>query len=528
MMWAATGEASYRERVDYLVSELKACQTAAKSGMVCAFPDGDLPLRNSLSGQPFAGVPWYTQHKVMAGLRDAHLFARNTQALTVLRAMADWIVEAARNCPDAQFQQMLGTEHGGMNEVLADLHALTGESRYLTLAQRFCHQRLLQPLAQGQDPLDKLHSNTQIPKVLGFARLHQLTGQADYGQAAEFFWSTVVQNRSFATGGNGDWEHFFPAAELRQHLGSAKTMETCSTHNMLRLTRILFQGRPDSAYGDYYERALINGILASQDPDSGMMTYFQATRPGYPKLYCTPEHSFWCCTGTGMENHAKYGDSVYFHDGQTLLVNLFIASELNWAEQQVRVRQLTSFPDEAGTRLTLRMATPKRLTLKIRHPAWCRQASITINGQTQSGVMASGGYITLDRTWHDGDTLHVQLPMHLHLQPLPGLPDVAALMFGPVVLAARLGTEGMHSGDDVIVNERSYGDVLKLPMEMPRLTLNQDSLETQVQRQTGRPLGFHLRAAQPDTEFELIPFHRIRHERYNLYWQLSQPSTQVL
>jgi DUF1680 family protein len=524
MMWAATGETVYRQRVDYLVSELQACQEAAKSGMVCAFPDGDLPLRNSLSGQPFAGVPWYTQHKVMAGLRDAHLFIQSTQALTVLRAMADWIVVAARNCPEAQFQQMLATEHGGMNEVLADLHALTGEARYLALAQRFCHQNLLQPLAQGQDPLDKLHANTQIPKVLGFARLHQLTGQADeqgYGQAAEFFWSTVVKNRSFATGGNGDWEHFFPAAELRQHLGSAKTMETCSTHNMLRLTRALFVGRPEAAYGDYYERGLINGILASQDPDSGMMTYFQATRPGYPKLYCTPEHSFWCCTGTGMENHAKYGDSVYFHDGNTLLVNLFMASELNWAEQQVRVRQLTSFPDEAGTRLTLRMASLKRLSLKIRHPAWCRQPSVTLNGKTLSWPSAPGGYINIERTWRDGDTLHVQLPMHLHLQPLPGLPDVAALMFGPVVLAARMGREGMASGDDLIVNERTYGDVLKLPMDMPRLALGQSTLETQVQRQTGTQLAFRVRAAQPDTTFELVPFHRIAHERYNLYWQLS-------
>jgi DUF1680 family protein len=290
---------------------------------------------------------------------------------------------------------------------------------------------------------------------------------------------------------------------------------------MLRLTRALFVGRPEAAYGDYYERGLINGILASQDPDSGMMTYFQATRPGYPKLYCTPEHSFWCCTGTGMENHAKYGDSIYFHDGNTLLVNLFIASELNWAEQQVRVRQFTNFPDEAGTRLTLRMASLKRLTLKIRHPAWCRQASVTINGQTPNGVTTSGGYIHIERTWHDGDTLQVQLPMHLHLQPLPGLPDVAALMFGPVVLAARLGTEGMQPGDDVIVSERNYGDVLKLPMDMPRLALNQATLEQYVQRQVGQPLTFKLRASQPDTAFELVPFHRIAHERYNLYWQLS-------
>jgi DUF1680 family protein len=521
MMAAATGEAIYGQRVDYLVRELQTCQLAAHSGMVSAFPDGDLQLRNSLTGQPVTGVPWYTQHKVMAGLRDAHLFVQHPAALPVLRAMADWIDVAARDCPESRFQQMLEVEHGGMNEVLADLHALTGEARYLALAQRFSHQALLQPLAQGHDPLDGLHSNTQIPKVLGFARLHELTGQAHYGQAAEFFWKTVVDKRSFATGGNGDVEHFFPTTEVRQHLTSAKTMETCSTHNMLRLTRALFIGRPDATYGDYYERALINGILASQDPDSGMMTYFQATRPGYPKLYCTPEHSFWCCTGTGMENHAKYGDSIYFHDGNTLLVNLFIASELNWTEQQVHVRQLTAFPDEAGTRLTLRVAAPKRLTLKIRHPAWCRQASITLNGKALAWPGAPEGYITLERTWHDGDTLQVHLPMHLHVQPLPGVPDVAALMYGPVVLAARMGTEGMASGADLIVNERNYGEVLKLPTDMPRLALDPAALETQVQRQAGPQLAFRLRAAQPDTTFELVPFHRIAHERYNLYWQLS-------
>jgi uncharacterized protein len=521
MMAAATGEASYRQRVDYLVSELQACQTATTSGMVCAFPDGDAQLRNAMAGRPVTGVPWYTMHKIMAGLRDAHIHAANPRALPVLVLLADWILDATQGIDEQRFQQMLGLEHGGMNEVLADLHVLTGDARYLHLARRFSHLALLDPLAEDRDTLDGQHSNTQIPKVIGFARLAETTGEERYAKAARYFWGTVVHRRSFATGGNGDAEHFFALAEAPKHLDSAKTMETCCTYNMLRLTRSLFTAEPAVAYADYHERALFNGILASQDPDSGMVTYFQATRPGYPKLYCTPEHSFWCCTGTGMENHAKYGDSIYFHDHQTLLVNLFIASELNWAEQQVRVRQLTNFPDEAGTRLTLRMAAPKRLTLKIRHPAWCRQASITINGQTQSGVMASGGYITLERTWRDGDTVQVQLPMHLHLAPLPGLPDVAALMFGPVVLAARMGREGMRPGDDIIASNWAYGEVLKLPMDMPRLALDPAALEQHVQRQAGPTLAFRLRAAQPDSEFELLPFHRIAHERYNLYWQLA-------
>lgn len=521
MMWAATGEADYRQRVDYIVAELAACQAARQRGLVCAFPDDDAQLLNGLRGRPVAGVPWYTLHKVLAGLRDAHLLAGSAPALAVLRRLADWIDEAAQGCDDARFQQMLGVEHGGMNEVLADLYALTGEARYLALAERFNHRALLDPLVEGRDPLDGLHSNTQIPKVIGFARLHELTGQPRYRRAASYFWGTVVGNRSFATGGNGDGEHFFPPGETRQHLFSAKTMETCSTHNMLRLTRELFMDEPIAAYADYHERALFNGILASQDPASGMMTYFQATRPGYPKLYCTPEHSFWCCTGTGMENHAKYGDSIYFHEGDTLFVNQFIASELNWSDKRLRIRLDTRWPDDEAARLTVHAAEPTRLTMRIRHPAWCRQATITVNGRVAAHSRQPGRYIDIDRIWRPGDVVRVALPMHLHLQPLPNAPDIAALMFGPVVLAARLGSEGMAPGADLIVNERTYGDVLDRPMGLPTLPVGTRALESVVQRNAGPRLSFTLRATAPAAELELIPFHRIAHERYHLYWQLS-------
>jgi DUF1680 family protein len=520
MMWAATGEAAFRQRVDYLVAELQACQQAADNGLVCAFPDGGEQLRNGFAGKPIVGVPWYTMHKIMAGLRDAHLYAQHPQALPVLTRLADWISDASQACDDACFQQMLAVEHGGMNEVLADLHALTGEARYLRLAERFNHRALLDPLAERRDTLDGLHANTQIPKVLGFARLHELTGDSRYRQAALFFWDTVVTRRSFATGGHGDIEHFFPTAESARHLQSAKTMETCCTHNMLRLTRALFAAAPSAAYADYYELALLNGILASQDPDSGMFTYFQATRPGYPKLYCTPEHSFWCCTGTGMENHAKYGDSIYFHDGDALLVNLFIASELNWQNKRVRVRQTTAFPEYAGTRLSVSAARPTRFTLRLRHPAWCRQLSVRLNGRKLVDSAEPGRYVEIERTWREGDVIDVDLPMHLHLQPLPGSPGIAALMFGPVVLAARMGRAGMRPGDDLIENERNYGEVLQLPMAMPSLALGEGGIESAVRRSKDAALSFRLRTTESAQDFELVPFHRIAHERYNLYWQL--------
>lgn len=521
MMFAATGKRAFRRRVDYIVRELAACQQARGDGLICAFPDGAAQLENSLSGKPFTGVVWYTMHKLLAGLRDAHVHAGNQQALQVLTHLADWIAARSAALGDAKFQKMLDVEHGGMNEALADLYALTGNAEYLALAERFNHRALLQPLAAGRDILDGLHSNTQIPKFIGFARLHELTGNKAYGDAARNFWKTVVERRSYATGGNSDGEHFFPAREFRKRLQSAKTMETCCTHNMLRLTRTLFLNAPAAAYADYYERALFNGILASQDPDSGMMTYFQATRPGYVKLYCTPEDSFWCCTGSGMENHAKYGDSIYFHDDASLSVNLFIASELHWREKKLHVVQITRFPDEASTEFVMRAKSPVGMKLKLRHPGWCRQATVSINDRFHAASERPGSYIEIEREWRDGDVVKLELPMRLRLETLPGAPDIAALMYGPVVLAARFGTEGLTPGADIIVNERTSGDMLNIPRELPRLALSARTLEEKVRRKADDRLVFSVKAlSRPDRELELIPYHRIAHERYNLYWQL--------
>nr|WP_246312600.1 glycoside hydrolase family 127 protein [Aquabacterium terrae] len=522
MMWVSTGQGAFRRRVAHVVDELHACQQAARSGLVCAFADGDAQLRNVIAGRPVTGVPWYTMHKILAGLRDAHVHAGHPRAQPVLTRLADWMVDATQGIGDERFQQMLGIEFGGMNEVLADLHGLTGEARYLHLAQRFDHRALLEPLAEGRDTLDGLHSNTQIPKVIGFARLAETTGETRYAKAARYFWGNVVHQRSFATGGNGEGEHFFPPAEAPQRLGSAKTMETCCTHNMLRLTRALFTAEPSVAYADYYERALLNGILASQDPLSGMVTYFQATRPGYPKLYGTPERSFWCCTGTGMESFAKLGDSIYFQDAEdarALYVNGFIASTLDWAENGVRLRQTTRFPDEAGTRLAIEAGTPVRFALRLRHPAWCQHLTIKLNGRPLVERTEPGRYVELDRLWRPGDVLDVTLPMRLHLQALPGASDIAAVMVGPLVLAARLGTEGLQPGADLVASEYAYGGVLASGhTALPRLALQGRSLRDAV-RPTGAPLQF--RTTAPGREIDLAPFHRIAHERYSLYWQLA-------
>lgn len=520
LMFASTGDERFRGRCDYVVAELRECQEAGGSGLVCAFPDGAAPLHAVAEAKRFVGVPWYTMHKVFAGLRDAHLYAGSRPALGVLVGLSDWAVAHTREIPEEQFQRMLDTEHGGMNEVLADVYALTGEAKYLALAERFCHRRLLAPLAEARDTLDKLHANTQIPKVIGFGRLYELTGRAGYGAASRFFWRTVVGNRTFATGGHGDQEHFFPPADFLGRLGSAKTMETCCAHNMLRLTRSLFALEPSAAYADYYERALYNSILASQDPDSGMMTYFQPTRPGYLKLYCTPTDSFWCCTGSGMENHAKYGDSIYFRGADALYVNLFIPSALSWREKGLTLTQTTRFPEQGVTRLRLNARRPLRLTLNVRHPAWCREVNVAVNGRRHATSRRPGGYVAVSRTWRDGDTVEVRLPMSLRAEPLPGNPDVVAFVYGPVVLAGRLGREGLKPGADIIVNERTYGDVLNEKVEVPVLAGDAREVVARVRPSASAPLTFRTDGVGRPRDVTLIPYYRVAHERYNLYWKL--------
>jgi DUF1680 family protein len=378
---------------------------------------------------------------------------------------------------------------------------------------------LLDPLARQQDTLDGLHSNTQIPKVIGFNRIHELNGEENYGAAARFFWQTVVTKRSFVTGGNGDGEHFFPPTDFLRHLGSAKTMETCCTHNMLKLTRSLFALEPSVSYTDYYERALYNSILGSQDPDSGMMTYFQPTRPGYLKLYCTPFDSFWCCTGSGMENHAKYSDSIYFHDAESLFVNLFIPSTLNWKEKRLKIVQTTRFPDEERTRLRFSLRGPVRLKLNIRHPNWCKEMTIAINGRGSLNSQTPGSYVALERVWHDGDSVEVELPMSLRVEALPGQPEFVALLYGPIVLAGRLGQKGLKAGSDLIVNERTIGDVLNDSVEVPQFAGDADQLVARVKRSPGPALAFRSEGIGKPHDVSLIPYYRIAHERYTIYWR---------
>lgn len=519
LAYRSTGDARFKRRVEHIAGELAACQEAADSGLVCAFPDGAALVAAHLRGEKITGVPWYTLHKVYAGLRDATTLADSATARAVLLRLADWAVVATRPLSDAQFDTMLETEHGGMSEVFGDLYVMTGNPDYRELAERFAHKAVLTPLAKGRDMLDGLHANTQIPKIVGFQRVAETTGKAEYHDAAAFFWRTVTLTRSFATGGHGDNEHFFPMANFADHVFSAKGSETCGQHNMLKLTRALFLNDPQAAYADYYERTLFNGILASQDPDTGMATYFQGARPGYMKLYHTPEHSFWCCTGTGMETHVKYRDSIYFQDDDALYVNLFIPSSVAWKTKGAVLTQTTTFPETPTTTLKWSLKRPTRASLRLRHPGWSRSAIVLVNGAEVARSAAPGSYVEVARNWQNGDVVELRLTMEVAVHRAPAAPDIVAFTYGPLVLAGALGRDALAPGADIIVNERRYGNYNDAPFTPPTLRGDADTIARNM-RAGNRPLEFAIVSAGQAT-VRMIPYHRVAHERYATYWQVK-------
>ena len=430
IMYASTGDARFKARVDTLVTALAAVQAAEAArfhpGYLSAFPE---ELFDRVDARQRVWAPYYTIHKIMAGLLDAYLLADSDQALQVLTKQADWVKFRVDRLSDEQQQRALDTEFGGMSEVLANLFAVTGESKYLETAKRFEHRRILDPLAKGIDPLDNVHANTQIPKIIGAAREYELTGDSRYRDITLFFWDRVVHHRSFVMGGNSDGESFFPEQETSHHLG-AEGPETCNTYNMLKLTRHLFAWSPTAEAMDFYERALVNQILPSQDPKTGMVSYYCPLKPGAFRTFSTPTDSFWCCVGTGMENHAKYNDSIYFHDSTSLYVNLFIPSEVTWSAKNAKIRQATKYPEEDTTSLSFSVGSPVRFAVKLRHPGWARSGmTVAVNGQPVVSSTSAGSYVTVDREWKSGDTVTVRMPMTLHLESLPDDPHIQALLY---------------------------------------------------------------------------------------------------
>jgi DUF1680 family protein len=537
-IWAATGDPEMKQRLDYMVAELDACQRANGNGYVGAIPGGRQLWSEIAAGtlhvERFAingkWVPWYNLHKLFAGLRDAHLIAGNVQARSVLINLADWTDRLTAKLSDAQMQEMLGAEHGGMNEALADVFALTNDRRFLALAQRFSHRALLDRLERHEDSLTGLHANTQIPKAVGYARIAELGGDPAGLDAARFFWQTVVRRRTVAFGGNSVHEHFNPPDDFSSMIESREGPETCNTYNMLRLTERLFRadlfhGDPAAEYADFYERALFNHILSTEHPVHGGFVYFTPIRPRHYRVYSQPSQCFWCCVGTGMENHGKYGQFIYAHRGDELFVNLFIASELHWQERGLALRQETSFPDEARTRLVLALERPESFALRVRHPSWVAAGDfqVRVNGEVWRDSSTPSSYAAIVREWRDGDRVEIELPMRTTLERLPDQSDYAAILRGPIVLAASTGSDQLGSlvaGDGRMAHV-SPGPYLPLDTA-PMLVGDAATLTDHIHPVPGRPMTFTasdiIRPSQAGP-LELVPFFRVHDSRYMIYWR---------
>ena len=552
MMYAATGDTAIYHRLNYMLNELHRAQQAVGTGFIGGTP-GSLQLWKEIkAGDIRAGgfslngkwVPLYNIHKTYAGLRDAYLYAHSDLARQMLIDLTDWMIDITSGLSDSQMQDMLRSEHGGLNETFADVAEITGDKKYLELARRFSHKVILDPLIKDEDRLNGMHANTQIPKVIGYKRVAEVSKDdkdwnhaAEWDHAARFFWNTVVNHRSVCIGGNSVREHFHPSDNFTSMLNDVQGPETCNTYNMLRLTKMLYQNsgdvdnsnKPDPRYVDYYERALYNHILSSQEPDKGGFVYFTPMRPGHYRVYSQPETSMWCCVGSGLENHTKYGEFIYAHRQDTLYVNLFIPSQLNWKEQGVTLTQETLFPDDGKVTLRIDKASKKKLTLMIRIPGWAgssKDYAITINGQKKKYAIRPGvsTYLPIHRKWKKGDVITFNLPMEVSLEQIPDKKDYYAFLYGPIVLAASTGTEHLDGiyADDSRGGHIAHGKQIPL-QEVPMLIGNPVSIRTSLHKLNGNKLAFsydgNIYPAQMGKPLELVPFFRLHNSRYAFYFR---------
>jgi DUF1680 family protein len=520
LMYASTGDEQYKTKGDSLVKGLAEVQQALNQDGYCsAFPQ-ELINRN-LAGKR-VWVPWYTQHKILSGLIDQYLYCNNKAALDIATGMAAWAYKKLQPVSPQQRTIMLRNEFGGINESFYNLYAITGKGECKWLAEFFYHNETLDPLKEGKDVLNPKHANTYIPKLLGLTRQYELDG-AGYGDSiASFFWNTVVDHHSFCTGSNSDKEHFFQPDAQSKHL-TGVTGETCNTYNMLKLTRHLFSHTANIKYADFYERALFNHILGQQDPATGMVAYFLPMLPGGYKVYSTPDSSFWCCVGTGFENHSKYGEAIYYHTNDAIYINLFIASELNWKEKGIRLKQETAFPEENTMRFTIEEAGASPFTLQLRYPSWAGNGvMLTVNGKKVPVKQQAASYIALKRTWKKGDRIELKLPMTLHAVATNDDATKAALVYGPIVLAGEMGTEGMQAPapySNPWLHNDYYTYDHKVPGNLVKaLTLDASKPGTAVQPVPGKPLTFKT----IKEGIILRPLYDVHRQRYVVYWQLNR------
>lgn len=532
-MAVATGDASYREKANYMVAELAKCQDALnQDGYVAAFPSGAF---DRLEGKPGDGggvvVPYYTVHKIMAGLLDAHHYLGNTQALEVAVKMAGYFEKRLAALNAEQFERIFRTdgsrnpqnEFGAMSDVLAELYEITGDQKHLDAAQLFNRSWFVGPLAKGEDWLAGLHGNTHIAQMVGVAHCANLDGDVDELKASENFWKLVTGEHSFVIGGNSFHEWFDkpgvetgPSIDDRKEL-PATTAESCNAHNMLKLTACLFERKPDAAYADYFERALYNHLLATVAPDSGAVTYFMPLR-GQFRTYLD---GTFCCVGSGIENTPRYNEGIYFQQTNLLWVNLYIPSELDWREAGLVVRQEGDITRGEPVRFTVVKAGKQTSTLNFRIPHWIsKPAVLTLNGKVKERAAKPSTYLSLERKWKEGDVITVTLPAALRLERAKDNPAMVSVFFGPVLLAGELGRENMP-------NDRADKDAyVKMPaVAVPEIASVSANPADWLQPVQGAALAFKAHDAGAANGTVFRPLYEVHHQRYSVYWQWRETSS---
>ena len=563
LMYAATGDTRFRERANTLVSEMALVQERSGDGYLGALEGAKESFAEVARGDIRSGgfdlnglwSPWYVEHKLFAGLRDAYRYTGNPEALRVETKFAGWVESIVGPLNEADDQKMLNTEFGGMNEVLADLYADTGIRRWLTLSDKFEHHAVLDPLARREYRLGGLHANTQIPKMIGSLTRSVYTGNEADGSAARFFWDAVVSHQTFATGGHGKDEYFGPADALSARV-NGRTSESCNVYNMLKLTRELFALHPDIKYAEFQERALFNHVLGSMDPQDGRTCYMVPVGQGVQHEYQDMFESFTCCVGTGMENHALHGHGIYYEDGDRLWVNLYTPSQAEWNSARVSLAVNTTFPEGDHAALKLTLKSPRTFTLALRRPSWAGDGfTVSVNGKPLPGVPGPGSYVEIKRRWKSGDTVALTLPKTLHAEPLPDNPRRAALLWGPLVLAGDLGPEQENAPSIAapvfVAAEQPVAAWLKPVAAQPgrfhsdgvgrdtssdgvgRDTssdgVGRDTSSDGVGRDTssdgvGRDTSGSGYLSGQVSDVDFVPFYRLHRRTYAAYWDLYTPS----
>jgi len=511
LMYASTGDEDLKKNGDTVVAELAKCQKSLNNGgYLSAFP---VEFFDRLRNRERVWAPFYTIHKIMAGLLDMYLYTGNEQALEMVEKMAGWTAGYTGPFSYDLMQRILGTEYGGMGETLANLYAVTGKPYYIHVAERFDKKWFFDPLAEHRDELKGLHVNTHIPQVIAAARLYEVTGDRRYRDIAEYFWEEVVSERSYCTGGTSNHESWNTDPGVLAHELSSNTTEDCCAYNMMKLTRHRFGWNPDARLMDYYERLVFNHRLGTINPEDGTMMYYLPLASGYWKTFGKPYDSLWCCTGTGSEEYAKLTDTIYFHDDDSLYVNLYVDSSLEWPEKGLRFKQETKFPEQQGATITVTAKNPTELGINLRVPYWSQGGSVKINGATLPAFSSPSSYLALHRVWKTGDKVELNLPMALHIDPMPDDPSIQAVMYGPLVLAGRF---------DQVSKEMLYGDYEPKPgdqAKVPEIVADASKPTAWVEPDGKQPLTF--RADGQSQELNLVPLYQIIDNRYAVYWKVN-------